>query len=104
MATFLELITLENDATLRNKTRQAMIIAAELIMTDATPPTNQAARLIWAGKVFANPKDLELDRMYRAVIAANKDAVLATIQGASDSSIQANVDAHIDLFADLDTP
>jgi len=99
MATYAELYGLRNNSELRNKVVTACIIAAETVMNELDTVPNHANRLLWAKAVFANP-NAEADRMFMAVLAANKDQDSGTIQGASDSAIQANVDSHIDLFAD----
>jgi len=98
MATYLELLGVSQDETLNKKVRVAVIIAAEAIRTDGTPPTNQAQRLLWAKSVFENP-DAEAKRMVWAVLAANKDATTAQITGATDALVQTNVDAAVDVFA-----
>lgn len=98
MATYTELHALKNDSALKNRVLVACIVAAEAIMEEVAGTDNHANRLLWAASVFANPTR-ELDRMYWAVLAANASQDVATIQGASDVAIQANVDAHVDLFA-----
>lgn len=99
MATYAELFDLRNDSALKNRVSAAVIIAAETVMNELDTVPNHANRLIWAKGVFANP-GTESDRMFMAVLAANSDASVAQIQGASDAAIQTNVDDHIDLFAD----
>jgi hypothetical protein len=98
MATYEEIYGLWQNSALQNKVRVACIIAAETIMIDPSPPTNQTAREAWAAAVFENP-NAEATRMLRAVLAANADATAGNILGALDSTIQSNVDAHVDLFA-----
>lgn len=99
MATYAELFDLRTDSALKNRVIAAVIIAAETVMNELDAVPNHANRLIWAKGVFANP-GTESDRMFMAVLAANSDASVAQIQGASDAAIQTNVDDHIDLFAD----
>jgi hypothetical protein len=98
MATYLELFNLRNDSDLQDKVVVAVVIAAEAIRVDGSPPANQAQRLVWAGTAMENPK-AEAERMLWAVLAANKDATVATIQAATDAAIQTQVDAAVDLFA-----
>ena len=98
MATYEELYGLRNDSGLRNRVVVACIISAEGIMSEDGGTPNHANRLIWAAAVFASPTQ-EAERMYWAVLAANKDATIAQIQSATDAAIQTNVDAHVDLFA-----
>ena len=101
MATYEELFELRRNSTLMNKITVACIIAAEDIRTDGSPPANQAARLAWAAKVFDNP-EREAARMIDAVLAANSSASVVAITEATDSAIQFNVDAAVNLFADQD--
>lgn len=98
MATYDELYGLKNDSALRNRVLTACIISSEAVMNEVDTTPNHANRLVWAASVFAGPAS-EADRMFMAILAANKDATVAQIQGASDAAIQANVDNHVDLFA-----
>jgi hypothetical protein len=98
MATYAELYGLKNDSALRNRVLTACVIAAEAVMNEVDTTSNHANRLIWAASVFASPVS-EADRMFMAVLAANEDATVTQIQGASDAAIQTNVDNHVDLFA-----
>jgi hypothetical protein len=98
MATYDELYGLKDDSGLKNKVTAACIISAESILAEDGGTANHANRLIWAAAVFASP-GREADRMYWAVLAANKDATVAQIQSATDAAIQTNVDNHVDLFA-----
>lgn len=98
MATYEDLFDLHNYTELINKVAVACIVAAEMVHDEDAGVENHANRLIWAAGVFANPKQ-EAHRMYWALLAANKSADVETIQAASDSTIQTEVEAHIDLFA-----
>jgi len=99
VATYAELFALHNNSALRNRVQTAVLIAAETVMTEVGTTTNHANRLLWAKAVFAGPVR-EAERMFMAVLAANSEFTVVQITGASDAAIQANVDAHIDLFAD----
>ena len=99
MATYAELYGLRNDSALKNRVTTACIIAAESVMNELDTVANHANRLLWAKAVFASPSG-EANRMFMAILAANSAASVAQIQGASDEAIQANVDDHVDLFAD----
>ena len=98
MATYLELFGLKNDSGLQDRVTVAVIVAAEGVRTDASPPANQAQRLAWAGTAMADPK-AESVRMLWALLAANKDATTAAILAADDATLQSKVDAAVDLFA-----
>jgi hypothetical protein len=98
MATFIELVTLESDAALRNKVKAACIIAAEAIRTEHGTTDNHANRVIWAIEVFTSPTGPAV-QMLRKLLASNKDNTVAQITEAADSVIQGQVDAAVDLFA-----
>ena len=99
MATYEELYNLRNDSALKNRVTSAVIIAAELVTNEDGATPNNASRLLWAKAVFANPRG-EATRMYMAILAANSGAPVSAIQNATDAAIQANVNDHINLFAD----
>lgn len=99
MATNTELYDLWNDSALRNRVTVQVIISAEAVMNELPSTPNHANRLSWAKAAFANP-GAEANRMFMAVLAANRDKTVAQIKGASDEAIEINVSAHIDLFTD----
>lgn len=98
MATYDELLTASNDDGLRRKIRVAVVIAAETIRTEIDAVPNHANRYAWAKAVFEAP-EVYAQRMVMAVLAQNKSATLAQITGASDATVQAAVDAAVNVFA-----
>lgn len=98
MATYMELFGAKNNSNLQDKIAIAVVIAADMIRSDPSPPTNQVQRLVWAKEAMNNPVT-EAKRMLWAVLAANKDVALTQILTASDAIIQAQVDVAVDLFA-----
>jgi hypothetical protein len=98
MATYMELFGAKEDSNLQDKVTIAVVIAAENIRIDPSPPGNQVQRLVWAKDAMTDPIQ-EAKRMLWAMLAANKDADLSQIIEASDSTIQTKVDNVIDLFA-----
>lgn len=99
MATYEELYGLHNDSALKNRVVVACIVAAEMVMGEVDTTLNHANRLLWAASVFVGPQ-AEAICMYWALLAANKDQSVEFIsQTATDAQIQAEVEAHIDLFA-----
>lgn len=98
MATYIEIRNLFNDSELRNKVATAVVIAAEGILNEGT---STAERKAWAAKAFAAPES-EAVRITMTVLAANKDATVTAIQGATDVAIQTNVNDAINLFIDAD--
>lgn len=99
MATLSEIWTLLEDPSLKEKVASACLLAVETIRTEDAGTANHANRLKWAKAVLKNPVQAG-DDMLKAVLAANGSASLATIQGASDSTIIGAVDAAINIFAD----
>lgn len=75
------------------------MVAAEAVRTEDPGTANHANRLKWAKRVLNDHVDAGAD-MLKAVVAANASATLAQITGASDATIQAAVNAAIDIFAD----
>ena len=100
MATYLELRSLlRGQDDLVQKVQGAVIISADTILNEGTATLNHANRVIWAKQAYQDWA-LKAQEMLPALIAANKTASKATILAASDSIIQTNVDAAVDLFAD----
>ena len=97
MATYAELFELRGDRTLRNRITVAVIVAAEAIRANAGSET--ATRLAWAKAAFENPVSAAAS-MLMAVLAANKDATVAAIQGADDATLQTNVADAVDIFTE----
>lgn len=98
MATLSELFDLYNDGDLIRRTSSALVIAAQALLDLPTPT---AAQKQYAVKVFANPRQ-EAERVVKSILAQNSGATVAAIQGASDTQIQTNVDAAVQLFVDAD--
>ena len=99
MASYSELRQLFADGDLKNKLDVACIIAAETIRTEDAGTTNHANRLLWAKAAFSSPRSVS-EQMLMALLAANKDVTVASIQAATDAAIQTKVDAAVDVFAD----
>lgn len=98
MATYAELLSASENDVLKNKIRVAVVIAAEVVRTEAGTVTNHANRLVWAKSVFTAP-DTEAKRMMWAVLAQNQAATLAQITGATDATVQNAVNNAVDVFA-----
>ena len=95
MATYDELNTIAGSNVLVDKIARAITISANTILNDGAAT---APRKVWAKGAFNDPQG-QAQSFQNAVLAANKDASVATIEGATDAAIQANVDAAIDIFA-----
>ena len=93
MATYAELFDLKSSAfVLRNKVIVAVTVKAQTILDLATPTDNQVA---WAANAISDPVRFA-DKIMLYVLAANKSATTSQISGASDSTVQTNVDAAVD--------
>ncbi len=68
-------------------------------MPEGVGVTNHDNRLLWAQRAYRDPVGVGAE-MLPAVLAANKDATVANITGATDAAIQTNVGDAVDLFAD----
>lgn len=96
MATYAELWALgsNNDGLL-----QKVAVAAAIKAQSLTAGTPTAAEVQWAREVFADPRGKAPAILY-AVLAANKAATVAQINGATDAQIQAHVDLAVEkIFA-----
>lgn len=98
MATYSELFALRQNADLLNRVAVACTIAALAIMTEDAATELHAQRVKWAVAVFQSPETWA-QSMIRVVLASVSTATLAQITGATDASIQAQVNASINLFA-----
>lgn len=99
MATYEEIADLFEDPILKEKSRVALIVAAQTIFDEDPGTTNHANRVIWARYVINNTED-GVGPAVRAILAANKDAPVSAIQSATDALVQSNIDAIVDFFAD----
>jgi len=98
MATLAELSQLYGEGDLINKVSAALVIEAKAIFDKATPA---AAEKQYAAKVFSAPK-AEAQRVLKYVLAANAEATVSQIQGASDTAIQSQVSAAVPVLVDAD--
>jgi len=99
MASYPELFNLmQGESNLRNRIVVAIVVAAESIRNENAQTENHANRILWAAQAFANPAGVSR-KVLMAVLAANKDVPIAAIASASDTALQINVDAVVDLFA-----
>lgn len=91
MATLQELKGLMTDSDLQEKVSAALIISVQAVL-DGTPTADQQK---YASHVFSSPSS-EMKKALMSVLASNAAATVAQITGATDASIQTNVDAVID--------
>ena len=89
MASYIDLRNLFSDDTMKNRTDIAVVVAASDLLAGLSPTPDEQK---WAAAVFSNPRG-EGGKAFMAVIAANKDATIAQIQGSTDAALQTNVDS-----------
>lgn len=98
MATYTELATLAGDNILLDRIAVAITIAADTVLNEDGAVVNHANRLVWAKSAFSNPAS-QAKPILNALLAANKGASEAQIIASTDTAIQTNVNAVIDIFA-----
>ena len=111
MATYTELYDLNQNDTMKNKVYAAITIAADLVRNgdDTTTDFDQTAgahdaRFAWVKNASAFlPSPGLVQKFWNAMLAANESASVAVITGASDSSIQTNVNKVVDILANGET-
>ena len=99
MASYPELKSLFSNSDLQDRAEVACIIAAQTIKEEDGATANHANRLVWAKEAFSSPKAMA-SKMLMAILAANEGLSVSAITGATDSALQSNVDAVVDIFAD----
>lgn len=99
MATLADLKTLESDGILQTAVEVALWKSAVAIQAEDPGTSNHANRLKWAKAVLRDPAGSK-DDFLRYLLAANADLTIAQIQAATDSAIEAKVNAAVDIFAD----
>ena len=88
MATYSELHSLFTNDELRKQASVAVMVSAN----DLISGTPTAEEQKWAASVFSSPRS-EGIKALMAILAENKSASLAAITSATDSAVQAQVDA-----------
>jgi hypothetical protein len=98
MATYLEILAAAEDDNLNRKARIAVIVAADAVRAEGSGVANHTARLAWAARAIDNPV-AEGKRALWCALAQNAAASQAAILNASDATLQAAINASIDLLA-----
>ena len=91
MATLQELKSLMANSDLHEKVSSALVIAVQTVL-DGTPTVDQQK---YAAHVFNNPA-AEAKKALMSVLASNSAASVASIIGATDATVQTNVNDVID--------
>jgi len=101
MATYLELYTLRGNPDLKQKIAVALTVSADTISSELASVNGHDRRITWAKGVL-DSLDREAEKALRMVLAANRTATVTQIKGVSDTAIQTNVDAIVDILANVD--
>ena len=94
MATYIELSQLMEQTDLLRKVGVAARVAAEAIRVNGAATAAQKA---WAREALENNANVSR-KLLGSVLIQNKNATVAQIESASDSTIQTAVDAAVPLF------
>lgn len=97
MATYIELANIQSAAgwsDFLNKVRVAAVLKAVALLDSATPT---AAQVAWAKSTLASPNQGGDDVVWY-VIGANAGVALSSILAASDTAVQNNVNAAVDVI------
>jgi len=97
MATYLELMTLRDDADIQKRVSVACYVAANAIRTESVSIPLHAERLVWAKRVFEGSVNVGL--MIWVVLVNNAQYTTAQIQASTDAALQTAVDNAVNLFA-----
>ncbi len=98
MATYAELRTAAENDSLLVKVQVACIVAANKVAVESDAVALHAQRLQWAASAFTDPV-ATAKKMINSVLAKNAAATYAQIIGASDATVQTNVDESVNVFA-----
>jgi hypothetical protein len=98
VATYPELLALAQNDDLRQRTRVAAVVAADVIRLEGSGVTNHTLRLAWAKRALEDPV-AQGERLLWAVLAQNRALTAAQIVSATDSGLQTAVNAAVDLLA-----
>ena len=96
MATYPELFALRSNSDLQDRSAVAVVKKAQVILDSATPTI---AAVTWANEALQNPAS-KAGLLLNYVLAANSTLTVAQIESASDSALQTNVDAAVDVIID----
>lgn len=98
MATYVELFTLQTDATLLQRVNTAVLVSAVAIFEESPSTPNHDRRVLWARAVAIDTVPTATG-MLKLLLAKFKALTVANIQSSTDATIQAQVDAAVNLFA-----
>jgi hypothetical protein len=97
MATYQEMHDLTHNTALLNRVMAAVAVLAEAIRGEAPATANHAERMRWAQQALRNVDGTARSLMW-IVIAQNRAATAAQIEGASDAAVQTAVNSAVELL------
>jgi hypothetical protein len=100
MATYVELYTLQSDATLLQRVTSALNISAVTIFEESTATVGHDRRVLFAKEITRAPLGDNIQiSMLKFLLGKFNAMTVANIQASTDAQIQTAVDAAINLFA-----
>jgi hypothetical protein len=98
MATYVELFTLQSDATLLQRVTSALNIASVAIFEEALSVPGHDRRVLFARSITLSTNGTA-QAMLKFLLGKFSTLTVAQIQGATDAAIQTSVNDAINLFA-----
>lgn len=105
-ATYDELKIALGNQPLKDKVHVSVLISVDKVVRGddvgaGFDPANHDNRVAWARRVMSNPEGgpATATLFFPLLIASNSESPISAIMGATDASIQSQVDAMVDLFA-----
>lgn len=92
MASYLELIDVQDDSQFRARIMVACVVAAEVIRQEPDATPNHAERVKWARRAYSDPQAVARDIVW-SVLAQNKQFPKGVILGVDDATLQTAVNA-----------
>lgn len=100
MATYLEINTLRSDDTLLQRFSVAILVACEVVRSEAANVPFHQNRVAWAQQAIKDPEPFA-SRALALLLAQNKDLTVAQIQAVTDAAIQTAVNGLINTLTGL---
>lgn len=100
MATYVELYTLQTDATLLQRVTSALNVACVAIFEESSSILGHDRRVLFAKAIVQSPiGGIVQTSMLKFLLGKFNTQTVASIQASTDAQIQTAVNAAIDLFA-----
>lgn len=98
MATYVELFTLQSDATLLQRVTSALNVASVTVFEESGSTPGHDRRVLFAKAIVSNQTNTA-QAMLKFLLGKFNANTVAQIQGATDAQLQTEVNAAINLFA-----